>query len=311
MFRYKPLITIIIPFYNNKDLLKKYFIKNKKLVIFNQGLVEIIYIDDGSSDKGNNFLINNLKKLDNIKLFKLKNNSGPGIARNLGLRKAKGKNIIFLDVDDELIENGFIKLLNKIKKNLKNDLIFLNYIKKSSKQINLSSKNFNKNMLIKNFLRTELDMGPNFYLFNKKFLIDQKIFFKKGFFEDILFMLKVFTKIKKFQRFKSKVYKKNLVSNSITNSFSFKHVNDFNKTCLDKINYFNKHISKKIRKVSYDDLQYGLRGDYIFSRRLLNNYKPSKKNIANIKGFFKKILTKNFIALTRYDNIVLEELFKK
>lgn len=168
MFIYKPLITIIIPFYNNKDLLKKYFIKNKKLVIFNQGLVEIIYIDDGSSDKGSNFLINNIKRLDNIKLFKLKKNSGPGIARNLGLRNAKGKNIIFLDADDELIENGFIKLLNKLKKNLKNDLIFLNYIKKNSKQINLSSKNFNKNMLIKNFLRTELDMGPNFYLFKKK-----------------------------------------------------------------------------------------------------------------------------------------------
>ena len=47
-------------------------------------------------------------------------------------------------------------------------------------------------MLVKKFLRTEFDMGSNFYLFKKKFLIDKKIFFKKGFFEDILFMLKVF-----------------------------------------------------------------------------------------------------------------------
>ena len=311
MLKYKPLISIIIPFFNNEDLLKKYFFQNKKLINFNQDIVEIIYIDDGSLDEGSKFLRNNIKNLINIKLFKLKKNSGPGIARNLGLRKAKGKNVIFLDADDELIKNGFSKLLNKIKKNNKNDLLFLNYIKKKSNQINLSSKQYKKNMLVKKFLRTEFDMGSNFYLFKKKFLIDKKIFFKKGFFEDILFMLKVFTNIKKFQRFKNKVYKKNNVKNSITNTFSLKHVNDFNKTCLDKINYYNKYISKKIKKVSYDDLQYGLRGDYIFSRRLLSSCKQNKKNTPNIQGFFKRIVSKNFIALTRYDNIVLEELFKK
>ena len=80
--------------------------------------VEFIYIDDGSTDG----TYENLPKLyfyNNLfKFIKLKNNCGPGIARNHGLKKSQGKYVIFLDSDDMLIKNGIKKLLEEIQKKI-------------------------------------------------------------------------------------------------------------------------------------------------------------------------------------------------
>ena len=154
-------------------------------------------------------------------------------------------------------------------------------------------------------------MGPNFYLYNRKFLNKNKIFFKKGFYEDILFILKVFTIMKTFTKFKFKLYKKNNIKNSISNTYSLKHLSDFNKSCLDKYNFFLVNILGKVKNVSIQDLQYGLRGDYVFSQKLLKNCKHSIKKKNMIDSFFKKIISENFVALTNYDKIVKRKLFKK
>ena len=145
-----------------------------------------------------------------FRFFKLKKNSGPGIARNLGVRKSKSEFILFLDIDDKLNISNFNKLFFFLKNNKSKDLIFFNYTNYNSKKKILH--NFNKLKkydLIKKFLRTELDMSPNFYLFRRKFLIRNKIFFRKGFYEDIDYILKVYFKSKKnFFLFKKCLYKK-------------------------------------------------------------------------------------------------------
>ena len=89
--------------------------------------VEFIYIDDGSTDG----TYENLPKLyfyNNLfKFIKLKNNCGPGIARNHGLKKSQGKYVIFLDSDDMLIKNEL-----KIRRNTKKiNIIYFNYKKKA------------------------------------------------------------------------------------------------------------------------------------------------------------------------------------
>ena len=272
--------------------------------------VEFIYIDDGSNDHGYESIRKNIEKYKNIKLLKLKKNYGPGIARNLGIKIAKGKYLIFLDSDDSLINSGFKNLIKKINKKFDYDVIFFDYVKKNSKQVNLSKIKLRKNLLIKKFLRTELDMGPNFYLYKKNFINKNKIFFKDRYYEDILFILKVFTKMKRFCQFKYKIYKKNKLKNSITNTYSLKHIKDFNKSCLDKKKYFYLNVLNKIKDVNSKDLQYGLRGDYVFANKILKNCKLPLKKVEMIDIFFKKIISKKFIALTTYDKIVKKKLFK-
>jgi len=88
--------SIIIPTYNRKETLKRVLIS-----LFNQTYLrdayEIIIIDDGSTDD----IEGMVKKLNapcSLKYFR-QNKKGPAAARNYGLRKAKGKVIIFIDSD--------------------------------------------------------------------------------------------------------------------------------------------------------------------------------------------------------------------
>ncbi|MGV7107618.1 glycosyltransferase family 2 protein [Flavobacterium sp. U410] len=61
---------------------------------------EMIIIDDGSSDETENIVVSLKEKDQRIHFYKLNQNSGPAIARNTGIEKAKGDYITFLDADD-------------------------------------------------------------------------------------------------------------------------------------------------------------------------------------------------------------------
>jgi len=91
-------ITIIIPTYNRKDTLKKCL-----NTVFNQTYpktdYEVIIIDDGSTD-GTEELVNSL--LDDspcaVRYFR-QENKGPAAARNVGIKNAYGKIILFIGDD--------------------------------------------------------------------------------------------------------------------------------------------------------------------------------------------------------------------
>ncbi|MBU0942524.1 MAG: glycosyltransferase [Bacteroidetes bacterium] len=91
------LVSIVIPTFNSAP-----FIAEAIQSVQNQTYAnwEIIVVDDGSTD-GSVAIISEFQASDNrIQLYKLRVNSGTGIARNLGVEKAKGKYIAFLDSDD-------------------------------------------------------------------------------------------------------------------------------------------------------------------------------------------------------------------
>lgn len=105
-------VSIIIPVYN----VEKYLEESIGTVI-NQTLrdIEIICIDDCSTDASLQIL-ENLQKNDNrIKILKLEKNSGAAVARNLGLQIATGEFVGFMDPDDKLDLNYFEELYKKAK----------------------------------------------------------------------------------------------------------------------------------------------------------------------------------------------------
>ena len=107
-----PLVSVIIPCYNDKD-----YIKQAVESILNQTYqnFEIIIIDDGS-DIETKLILSNIKH-EKIKII-TQNNLGPCFARNNGIKLAKGVYFLTLDSDD-VFESSFLEKAVKILNNSK------------------------------------------------------------------------------------------------------------------------------------------------------------------------------------------------
>ena len=95
--REKPLVSIIISIYNDEK-----FIKKSINCLLNQTYknIEIIIINDGSTDKSNKILKVFEKNYKNIYLINNKKNIGLTKSLNIGIKKSKGKYIARQDCDD-------------------------------------------------------------------------------------------------------------------------------------------------------------------------------------------------------------------
>lgn len=114
------LVSIIIPIYNTGKFLEEAIDS-----VLNQTLpnIEIILVNDGSTDNSHEICESKRKKDARIIYLKQKN-QGVSIARNNGLSKASGEYIYFMDSDDS-IDDKFIELSYKAAKSKNKDLIII------------------------------------------------------------------------------------------------------------------------------------------------------------------------------------------
>ncbi|MFA6098458.1 MAG: glycosyltransferase family A protein [Patescibacteria group bacterium] len=105
-----PLVSIIIPCYQSEKTLMATL-----LDIFNQTYknLEVIAVDDGSTDKTQEILSNFKDKLLIIK----QKNSGAAVARNRGFDISKGEFILFCDSDVRLKNDMVEKMANTLQSN--------------------------------------------------------------------------------------------------------------------------------------------------------------------------------------------------
>ena len=112
--------SIIIPVYNTqKEFLKKCI---ESAITQSYSNVEIIIIDDGSDLKTKEEL-KRYRNIENVKIIE-QNNSGVSAARNIGIEKAQGNYLIFLDSDDYLL-NDTCKIYDDIINNNKNSELII------------------------------------------------------------------------------------------------------------------------------------------------------------------------------------------
>jgi len=102
--------SVIVPVYN----VEKYIKKNISSVLSQSYRdLELICLDDGSTDKSVDIIKQISNKDDRLKLIENKLNVGPGKLRNQGLKIASGEWILFLDSDD-WYEKDLLKKLNDV-----------------------------------------------------------------------------------------------------------------------------------------------------------------------------------------------------
>ena len=98
-----PLISVIIPVFNVEKYLRTCL---NSVVNQTYSCLEILLIDDGSSDKSGEICAEFARKDARIRLFS-QSNSGQAVARNLGLDNAQGEVVSFVDSDDVIAPDFF------------------------------------------------------------------------------------------------------------------------------------------------------------------------------------------------------------
>lgn len=93
-------ISVIMPVYNEEQYLEKTCQSLKQQTLDD---IELICINDGSTDNSTDILTKLATEYDNIRIIN-QENQGSGIARNKGIDEAKGEYIAFLDADDKYID---------------------------------------------------------------------------------------------------------------------------------------------------------------------------------------------------------------
>ncbi len=92
-------LTLIIPFYNEQEVLENFHSRLISALAFIKGPIEILYVDDGSQD-GSDETIMQLKSQDlRISYLALSRNFGKEIAVTAGLNYAQGEFVVIMDAD--------------------------------------------------------------------------------------------------------------------------------------------------------------------------------------------------------------------
>ena len=110
---FMPIISIVVPIYNQEKYLEKCI---NSLLVQTYTELEIILVDDGSTDKSGAICDVFAQKDSRIKVIH-KENGGLSDARNAGIDIARGEYIGFVDSDDYVAENIYEKMYNVLAEN--------------------------------------------------------------------------------------------------------------------------------------------------------------------------------------------------
>lgn len=138
----KPKVAIIIPNYNKSAYVSECI--NSALAQTYEN-IEIIIVDDCSTDKSDAIIKKTIKKHTNIKYYRLPKNHGVSYARNYGAKKTDAEYLVFLDSDDVYINKDKIKNEIKIIDNKK--IAFSQWVPMNVKGVVQPYKTFHTNPL--------------------------------------------------------------------------------------------------------------------------------------------------------------------
>ena len=254
------LISLIIPIFNAEHCLD-----NTINSVLNQSInfknIELILVDDNSSDDSKKIIEKYASKYDNIVPFYSGTNHGaPGFGRNVGLEKSTAEYIMFMDNDDELdmdickrlyetitTENADVVCCDKV------DVDHINEIRRNIKYVNGIEKG--NSIIIENediLLFNNVSVWNKIY--RKKIIIENEIkFLENTSADDFIFMIHYFLKSNKLIYLKNYFgYYWNIKSDSLSHVSTIGYIEEMllaNYIILDILKNENKlHLANGIFK---------------------------------------------------------------
>ena len=200
-------ISVIIPVFNAENDLKQ-----SMESVINQSFgfekIELILVDDASTDNSKEIIKSYQKQYENIKLVELNQNSGlPGKPRSLGIDYATSDYIIFLDADDSYEPEAFELLYNTITEENSDFVIASHYINLDGDMVKANLISSDKEIISFDPLENQETFDKLSYnhlvapwgkIFNKEFIIKNDIRFPEdSLCEDAYFYFKALINSKK------------------------------------------------------------------------------------------------------------------
>lgn len=241
-------ISVIIPVYNAEK-----YIEKTLDIISNQTLkdIEIICVDDGSNDKSA-LLIKKQQANDSRIKYYFQQNSGAGQARNFGITKSNGEYIAFMDADDAYPNNCALEHLYSAAFN--NEAIICGG---SAVFENNDVNDEKRKFLTEGFISFEdyqFDYLFVRYIFKKKFLIDNEIYFPNyRVYEDPVFLVKAMVKATKFYAINTDVYLYTGAHQSMT--MNIDKTKDFLKALIEELQTTAHYNLSNLHKLAFERLE--------------------------------------------------------
>lgn len=296
-----PLISIIIPMYNVEGFISECL---DSVIAQTYKNIEIIIVDDGSTDNSHKIASSYLEKDNRIKIFQ-KQNGGLSDARNFGIEKSSGMFLFFLDSDDFLPAYAIEYLVDLIKKHRTKIAVGAHTILKDSKKIYkglgaekeklFESKNAIKEIL----LDREIDLSTWAKLYDKSLFTSVTFPVGKNF-EDTATTYKLFFQCDKIAVGGNPVYFYRIRENSITTSI------DFSKKYLLIEN--TKEMCKSITE-KYPDMQTAANRRLVWAYFSTLNQVLKSKNKSEYKREQKEIV--DFLLSQKMEILSKDEYEKK
>ncbi|WP_297633617.1 glycosyltransferase [uncultured Clostridium sp.] len=281
----KELISIIVPIYNVENYLGKCI---ESIISQTYENIEIILVNDGSTDSGLEICEKYEKSDKRIKIVD-KKNGGLSDARNYGIDVAKGEYLVFIDSDD-FVSNDYIEYLYEMVKehNAKISVCsFYEYFENGEKKpIGSANENepirlLNDEEAIETILYQKLfDHSAWGKMYNKE-LFKERRFPKGKLYEDIAIMYEILNEAKKIVFGPERKYFYLIRKSSIMNE-------SFNIRKMDLIEYTD-------RMIEFIDMNYP-------------NLKKAARRRGNISNF--NMLRQVLMCNGKYEKIE-DELIKK
>lgn len=215
-------ISIVVPVYNTEQYLDECLQSILKQTIIEN--IELICVNDGSSDNSLEILNLYKEKFPNMIIIDQKNSGAP-TARNNGLRVATGEYVYFIDSDDYIINDNCLNELYNVAKKAFLDILNFNHLilkNNSLKKVSIKREN-NKIYTGKEYLSTSekgnITNPPWDKLLKRSYLKEINFSYTSGIIhDDAEALLRLFYNAKKVSFIDKFVYVYRIRANSITNS---------------------------------------------------------------------------------------------
>lgn len=181
-------IDIIIPVYNGENFIGQTI---KSIEDNNFADINIILVDDGSSDGTESLIFKLREEYGNISYYK-KENGGVSAARNFAIERSVSPYICFLDADDLYHKDFLPKMYGKIKAT-NADTCTCGYYKLIGQETRLMKSAFSKKDFLVNYLISKNKLHISSFLIKREVIFDNNIRFDESssYGEDIEFMTRV------------------------------------------------------------------------------------------------------------------------